>query len=247
MREIRSLTDRSLARPLIDAECLRLVGICVGLNPSHADRRVVRVHLKAAWLAGDLDGVVREAAPAYERVSPRRDPRMKGDLAAWLWRANALKGAPIEIAEPYAIEISGNWQGAARAWHALGCPYEHAIVLGWYGGEPEQREALSIFEQLGAAPAAEALRRQMRSRGIRGIPRGSRTSTRRNPLGLTRREAQILALLSEGLRKSAIARRLFVSTKTVDHHVSSILTKLGVPSRAEAVAMARNPQDKGAS
>jgi DNA-binding NarL/FixJ family response regulator len=62
---------------------------------------------------------------------------------------------------------------------------------------------------------------------------------------LTRREAEILALLSDGLRKAAIARRLFVSTKTVDHHVSAILTKLGVPSRAEAVAMARNPRDKG--
>jgi DNA-binding NarL/FixJ family response regulator len=62
---------------------------------------------------------------------------------------------------------------------------------------------------------------------------------------LTRREAEILALLSDGLRKAAIARRLFVSTKTVDHHVSAILTKLGVPSRAEAVAMTRNPRDKG--
>ena len=52
--------------------------------------------------------------------------------------------------------------------------------------------------------------------------------------------------MSEGLRNAAVARRLFVSTKTVDHHVSAILAKLGVPSRAEAVAMARNPQDKGA-
>jgi DNA-binding NarL/FixJ family response regulator len=51
--------------------------------------------------------------------------------------------------------------------------------------------------------------------------------------------------LSEGLRNAAIARRLFVSTKTVDHHVSAILTKLGVPSRAEAVAMARNPRGMG--
>jgi DNA-binding NarL/FixJ family response regulator len=53
--------------------------------------------------------------------------------------------------------------------------------------------------------------------------------------------------LSEGLRNAAIARRLFVSTKTVDHHVSAILTKLGVPSRAEAVAMVRNPRGMGGS
>jgi DNA-binding NarL/FixJ family response regulator len=80
---------------------------------------------------------------------------------------------------------------------------------------------------------------KMRAQGVRGIPRGSRESTRSNSFGLTRRETQILALLSEGLRNSAIAKRLFVSTKTVDHHVSRILAKLGVPSRAEAVVVAR--------
>jgi DNA-binding CsgD family transcriptional regulator len=179
-------------------------------------------------------------------VRHRQDPRMKSELAAWLWRVDALEQLPTDIPEPYALEISRDWRGAARAWKELGCPYEQALVLGWYGTEPEQRDALAILDQLGAAPAAQALRRQMRARGVRAVPRGSRTSTRRNPLGLTRREAEILALLSEGLRNAAIAKRLFVSTKTVDHHVSAILTKLGVPSRAEAVAMARNPRVKDA-
>jgi DNA-binding CsgD family transcriptional regulator/tetratricopeptide (TPR) repeat protein len=200
---------------------------------------------EAAWLAGDWAGVLREVRPAYEMVLHRRDPRMKGELAVWLWRVDGLEQLPTDIPEPYALEISGDWRGAARAWEELGCPYEQAIVLGWYGTEPEQREALAILDRMGAAPAAQALRRQMRERGVRSVPRGSRTSTRCNPLGLTRREAEILALLSEGLRNAAIARRLFVSTKTVDHHVSAILAKLGVPSRAEAVAMARNPQGKG--
>jgi DNA-binding CsgD family transcriptional regulator/tetratricopeptide (TPR) repeat protein len=194
---------------------------------------------ESAWLAGDLDAVVREATPAYERVSQRRDPRMKGDLAAWLWRAHALEGAPVEIAEPYAMEITGDWQGAAQAWQTLGCPYERAIVLGWYGGETDQREALTIFERLDAAPAAEALRREMRSRGIRGVPRGARTSTREHPFGLTRREAQILALMRDGLRNAAIAKRLFLSTRTVDHHISAIFAKLGVTSRTEAIGIAR--------
>jgi len=201
---------------------------------------------EAAWLRGDQEAVRREVQPAYELVCPRRDPRMKGELAAWLWRAGVLEQLPTDIPEPYALEISRDWRGAARAWKGLGCPYEQALVLGWYGTEPEQYEALAILDQLGAEPAAQALRRQMRARGVRTVPRGSRTSTRRNSLGLTRREAEILALLSEGLRNAAIANRLFVSTKTVDHHVSAILTKLGVPSRAEAVAMARSPQDKGA-
>jgi DNA-binding CsgD family transcriptional regulator len=204
------------------------------------------VAAEAAWLAGDREGVLREVQPAYEMVLHRRDPRMKGELAAWLWRVDALEQLPTDIPEPYALEISRDWRGAARAWKEVECPYERALVLGWYGTEPEQREALAILDQLGAAPAAQMLRKKMREQGVRGVPRGSRTSTRGNPLGLTRREAEILTLLSDGLRNAAIARRLFVSTKTVDHHVSAILTKLGVPSRAEAVAMARNPQDKRA-
>ncbi len=167
---------------------------------------------------------------------------MKGELAAWLWRVNALERHPSDIPEPYALEISHDWQGAAHAWQALGCPYEHACMLAWYGAESEQRQALTIFEQLGARPAALALRNQMRARGVRGVPRGARTSTRCHPHGLTRREAEILTLLCDGLRNSVIARRLFVSTKTVDHHVSAILAKLGVQTRAEAIAMARRQQ-----
>jgi DNA-binding CsgD family transcriptional regulator len=204
------------------------------------------VRAEAAWLAQDREGVLGAVGPAYEIARQRQDPRMKGELAAWLWRVGALEREPTDIAQPYALEISGDWRAAARAWKALGCPYEHASMLAWYGAEPEQRQALSILDQLGAAPAARALRKQMRARGVRGVPRGSRASTRRNPRGLTRREAETLTLLSEGLRNSAIAKRLFVSTKTVDHHVSAILVKLGVSSRAEAVAMIRKQPDKGA-
>jgi DNA-binding NarL/FixJ family response regulator len=88
------------------------------------------------------------------------------------------------------------------------------------------------------------LRRQMRASGVRRIPRGSRSSTRENPFGLTRREAEILQLLSEGLRNATIARRLFVSTKTVEHHISAILAKLNVGSRSEAVAFTRRQEEQ---
>jgi DNA-binding CsgD family transcriptional regulator len=201
---------------------------------------------EAAWLADDREGVIREVQPVYELTRRRRDPRMNGELAAWLWRVGAIKEPPTDIAEPYATEMSGDWRGAADAWHALGCPYEYACLLAWHGTEADQRQALAILEQLGAAPAARSLRRQMRLRGLRRIPRGSRTSTRGHSLGLTRREAEILGLLADGLRNSSIAKRLFVSPKTIEHHVSAILAKLGVSSRAEAVALAqkqtkRNP------
>jgi DNA-binding CsgD family transcriptional regulator/tetratricopeptide (TPR) repeat protein len=202
------------------------------------------VRAEAAWLADDREGVVREIQPVYELTRRRRDPRMNGELAAWLWRVGALQEPPTDIAEPYATEISGDWRGAAGAWHALGCPYEHASLLAWHGTETEQRHALITLEQLGAAPAARLLRRQMRERGVRRIPRGSRPSTQGHPLGLTRREAEILGLLQNGLRSSSIAKRLFVSPKTVEHHVSAILAKLGVSSRAEAVALTHGQTKK---
>jgi DNA-binding CsgD family transcriptional regulator/tetratricopeptide (TPR) repeat protein len=199
---------------------------------------------EAAWLADDREGTIREVLSVYEVARQTRDPRMNGELAAWLFRTGALSLQPGDISEPYALEITGDWQAAANAWRMLGCPYEHASLLSMYGREDDQRQALAIFEQLGAAPAARALRRQMRERGIRRIPRGVRTSTRRNGFGLTRREAEILSLLSEGLRTSLIATRLCVSPKTVEHHVSAILAKLGVSSRAEAVALTRNHAER---
>ena len=85
---------------------------------------------------------------------------------------------------------------------------------------------------------AAAVARKLREQGARGLARGPRPSTRANPANLTARETEVLALVSEGLRNADIARRLFVSPKTVDHHVSAILAKLGVQTRAEAARAA---------
>jgi DNA-binding CsgD family transcriptional regulator len=194
---------------------------------------------EAAWLAGDREGVIREAKPAYVLAQQTADSHISGQLAVWLCRANALDGQRTCIAEPYASEIAGEWRAAAKAWKELGCPYEQATLLALHGSESDKREALTIFESLGASPAARTLRKQFRTEGVKGVPRGARPSTQSNPHGLTRREVEILALLSEGLRNSTIADRLFISEKTVAHHVSSILMKLGVPSRAEAVRACR--------
>ena len=68
--------------------------------------------------------------------------------------------------------------------------------------------------------------------------RSPRARTRQNPAGLTGRELDVLALLSQGMRNAEIAERLVVSHKTVDHHVSAILRKLDVHTRGEAAAEA---------
>jgi DNA-binding NarL/FixJ family response regulator len=133
--------------------------------------------------------------------------------------------------------IAGNWEAAAAAWKALGMPYEQALALA-EGPEEALRESLGIIEQLGAGPLGAIVRQRLRERGVRGVPRGPRTSTRENPAGLTSREVQVLTLLVRGHTNTELANRLHVSTRTVDHHVSSILEKLEVRSRTEAVAAA---------
>jgi DNA-binding CsgD family transcriptional regulator len=193
----------------------------------------------AAWIDGDVSRIARELQPAYALTQDSRDTWQRDKVIAWMWRAGALKSAPTGTAKPYVREFCGDWRGAANAWREIGCPYEEAIVLAWHGDGSAQLMALEILDRLGATAAANALRRQMRAKGVLKIPRGSRATTRSHPQGLTKREAQVLELLAQNMRNAAIAKRLFVSTKTVDHHVSAILTKLGVPSREEAIAFAR--------
>jgi DNA-binding NarL/FixJ family response regulator len=105
--------------------------------------------------------------------------------------------------------------------------------------EDALRQSLDSLQELGAAPAAAIVARRLRERGARGLPRGPRRSTRQNPAGLTAREVEVLELVADGLRNSEIAERLFLSEKTVGHHVSAILRKLEVKSRGEASAAAR--------
>ena len=133
--------------------------------------------------------------------------------------------------------IAGDWQAAADAWQALNMPYERALALA-EGPEEALRESLGLLEQLGAGPLGAIVRRRLRERGVRGLPRGPRASTRENPAGLTSREIQVLTLLVRGHTNTELANRLHVSIRTVDHHVSSILEKLDVRSRTEAVAAA---------
>src|SRR6185437_15782367 len=101
------------------------------------------------------------------------------------------------------------------------------------GGEDAVRRALGDLHELDALPAATLAARRLRELGA-AVPRGPRPATRANAALLTAREVEVLALIADGLRNTEIADRLVLSVRTVDHHVSAILRKLGVRSRGEA-------------
>jgi DNA-binding NarL/FixJ family response regulator len=98
----------------------------------------------------------------------------------------------------------------------------------------ELRDALVTLEALAARTAAALVRKPMKALGLKAIPRGPRLATRDPPAGPTAREQQVLALLAEGLPDREISRRLFISERTVHHHVSTVLAKTGVASRTAA-------------
>jgi DNA-binding CsgD family transcriptional regulator/tetratricopeptide (TPR) repeat protein len=189
------------------------------------------------WLEGEPDSAARDAELADD-VCARGDAWERGAVAVWLRRTGSDRPPRDDLAEPYRRLAEGDWEESARLWLGLGCRYEAALALYDSGQEAALRQALTIFTDLGAPAAAQLTRHAMRRLGIRSIPAGPRTATRADPLGLTRREREVLELICAGHTNAEIAAKLFISPKTVDHHVSAVLAKLDAPTREVAATHA---------
>jgi DNA-binding CsgD family transcriptional regulator/tetratricopeptide (TPR) repeat protein len=198
---------------------------------------VAAARAEHAWLHGALDRTATEAAMGFGLAVRAGHPWFAGELACWLWRADALPEVPAVVAEPYRLLLAGDWRGSADAWQALGCPYEQAQALA-LGDEEACLRVLGLLDGLGARQTALRLRRRLRGRGNLRVPRGPTRATAANPAGLTGRQVEVLGLLAEGLTDAEIAARLSLSTKTVGHHVSALLAKLAIGSRRQAAAAA---------
>ncbi|HEY7487247.1 MAG TPA: AAA family ATPase [Streptosporangiaceae bacterium] len=206
------------------------------LGVAYAGLALVEWH----WLCGDPVGAVPVRDVLLRRTERPGAAPIRAELMRYLARAGLGGTVFAGCPKPYAAGLRGDWRAAADAWRSIGDPYERALELAESGEVAPTLEALHMLERLGADAAATLVRRRLRELGLARRPRGAAVTTRANPAGLTTRQVDVLALLAEGMTNAEIADRLVLSVRTVDHHVSAILGKLGVPTRRAAAASARS-------
>lgn len=184
-----------------------------------------------AWQSGD--DLTEAIARLHRAVASSKLPETVGNALIWLKRL----GEPVSVAvttafpAPFRLELSGDIEGAAKAWAERGAHYDQALVLA-FGDATKRSEAEALFKKIGHGPdPARYLAAPKEARRGRPADRG--------PFGLTKRQIDVLRELDQGKSNARIGESLFISPKTVDHHVSAILAALDVTSRGEAAAKAR--------
>jgi DNA-binding CsgD family transcriptional regulator/tetratricopeptide (TPR) repeat protein len=198
------------------------------------------VRAESAWLRGEALPADSDVLQIYQRgMAGDTQPEMT-DLAVWLARIGVPLGPDADALGPLHGAISHPIETARRL-AELGNPYDAALCL-LDGEEADIRAAIDILSRLGAVPAVAKAQVRLRELGVDRIPRGPRPATSANELGLTSRQSEVLALVAEGLTNPQIAARLYLSERTVEHHVSAVLAKLGVASRDGAAAQFRYRQ-----
>jgi DNA-binding CsgD family transcriptional regulator/tetratricopeptide (TPR) repeat protein len=212
------------------------MALAVGLDEPEWLLFVQLARIEAYWLEGRLDAARAELDRARDASTGVVVPSQRC-VALWNRR---LTGAaePIDL-EPFASQVAGDATHAAELWDRLGYRYEAALALLDSKEEDNLRESLTRLVDLGANAAARLVRQTMRDLGMRSIPAGAHTATRTHPRGLTAREQEILQLVASGQSNDEISASLFISVRTVEHHVSAILGKLGVTTHKSAAQEAR--------
>jgi DNA-binding CsgD family transcriptional regulator len=191
------------------------------------------VRAEALWLAGQHVAADAELSAIYARTTSSGERAAATELAWWLSRVG-LTVEPPSIRHGAFRDAVTDPRSAAAHLELLGSRYDAAVCL-MEGSQEDLRQALEIFNRLGAKPAAAAAQAMLRRLGASKIARGPRPTTRRDPHGLTARQLEVLDLMAEHLTNAEIAQRLFLSERTVDHHVSAILSKLHVQTRDDAI------------
>jgi DNA-binding CsgD family transcriptional regulator/Tfp pilus assembly protein PilF len=226
LAQVRMRQGEGEVQPLLDEalECALPTGELQRIG------RVIVARAEYAWHRQDMAAVVEEAELGLSHAAGHRDPWIEGELLFWKSLAAPVSSTSA-LPPAFAAAIRGDWQQAALRFEADRMPFEQALML--LAGGPD---TWPMCEEIIARLGAKTLRARLTQ--VRDASRTTRKSTQSNPYGLTNRELEVLALLSQGHTNAELARRLFLSAKTIDHHVSAILGKLQVRSRVHAVSVA---------
>jgi Protein of unknown function (DUF4242) len=149
---------------------------------------VAGARAEARWLAGETAEIDGETAATLALAREVREPWALGELYLWRRRAGLADAIDLDaVAEPYRLELEGEYEAAGDWWAAVGCPFEAALARGHAPTQAAQRRGLAELQALGARPAAGRVARALRERGVRDVRRGPRVATRENPAGMTAR------------------------------------------------------------
>ena len=210
------------------------------VRASEPQRLAPLVELETEW------ALTTGAPMPTERLEALLDEaRPPGGLIGWgairVAACAAVAGIAVELdppkSAPHAAMLRHDWRGAADAYGDVGWTYDRALMLSLLDDEESLVEAIEIARGLGAEPLTRRVAGRLRALGLR-VPPGQRVTTRANPAGLTARQLEVLALVTEGLTNAEIAERLVVSPRTAEHHVAAVLSKLGAATRRDAARRA---------
>jgi len=169
----------------------------------------------------------------------------RGAAAVWAKRFNVTLNTDFyeSLPDPFQLELDGNIEKASQQWQELGLTYNAAISLAQTQDQAALsnalQQAINLLESIQARGAISKIKRLAAANGVADqlprIRRGPYKAAKNHPLGLTKREQQILALITNGATNKEISVVLSRSQRTVEHHVSSILSKLNAATRMEAM------------
>jgi DNA-binding CsgD family transcriptional regulator/predicted negative regulator of RcsB-dependent stress response len=225
--------EHELAAAAVTAALRELVGDALRRAP------LLSLLVEAELGRGDVDAAGRATEELDALAQATEVPVLQAEAALARGRI-AVATQDLPAATAALDEAQRDFGRAERPLRSASARMELADALVASGDTSaavvEARAALAVFSRLGARNQADRAAACLRSLGVTGRSRAPEA-----PAGigsLTRREAEVLALVREGLTNPEIGERLYISAKTAEHHVGRVLAKLGVRSRAEAAALA---------